>query len=121
MRDVAQHPGAQIPSNDTRDIIRVAMECLARIFLPGMRYQKAGVMLGDFYGIGVAQLALFDEHKPRSNSEALMRVLDGINHSGLGKVWFAGQGIQQAWRMKRALLSPRYTTQYKDLPVVIAK
>ncbi|WP_413732241.1 translesion error-prone DNA polymerase V subunit UmuC [Sodalis sp. RH20] len=110
-----------IPSNDTRDIIRVAMECLDKIFLPGMRYQKAGVMLGDFYGLGVAQLALFDEHKPRVNSEALMKVLDGINHSGIGKVWFAGQGIQQAWRMKRTLLSPRYTTQYKDLPVVKAK
>ncbi|WP_413732368.1 translesion error-prone DNA polymerase V subunit UmuC [Sodalis sp. RH20] len=110
-----------IPSNDTRDIIRVAMECLDRIFLPGMRYQKAGVMLGDFYSIGVAQLALFDEYKPRANSEALMRVLDGINHSGKGKVWFAGQGIQQAWQMKRALLSPAYTTRYKDLPIVKAK
>ncbi|WP_413728721.1 translesion error-prone DNA polymerase V subunit UmuC [Sodalis sp. RH19] len=110
-----------IPSNDTRDIIRVAMDCLDRIFMPGMRYQKAGVMLGDFFSVGVAQLALFDDFKPAANSEALMRVLDGINHSGKGKVWFAGQGIQQAWQMKRALLSPRYTTCYKDLPVVIAK
>ncbi|HEY0209047.1 translesion error-prone DNA polymerase V subunit UmuC [Acerihabitans sp.] len=110
-----------IPSNDTRDIIRVAMDCLDRIFRPGMRYQKAGVMLGDFFNIGVAQLALFDEFKPAANGEALMRVLDGINHSGKGKIWFAGQGIQQAWRMKRALLSPRYTTQYQELPVVIAK
>ncbi len=97
------------------------MECLDRIFLPGMRYQKAGVMLGDFYSAGVAQLALFDEHQPRVNSEALMRVLDGINHSGKGKIWFAGQGIQQAWQMKRALLSPAYTTRYADLPIVKAK
>ncbi|TCL06924.1 translesion error-prone DNA polymerase V subunit UmuC [Sodalis ligni] len=113
--------GLTIPSNDTRDIVRVAKECLDRIFLPGMRYQKAGVMLGDFYSAGVAQLALFDEYKPRANSEALMRVLDGINHSGKGKIWFAGQGIQQAWQMKRALLSPAYTTRYADLPIVKAK
>jgi DNA polymerase V len=110
-----------IPSADTRDIIRVAMECLDRIFLPGMRYQKAGVMLGDFYSVGIAQLTLFDEHKPWANSEALMRVMDGINHSGKGSVWFAGQGIQQAWQMKRGLLSPAYTTRYEDLPIVKAK
>ncbi len=78
--------GLPIPSNDTRDIVRVAMDCLDRIFLPGMRYQKAGVMLGDFYSAGVAQLALFDEYRPRANSEALMCVLDGINHSGKGKM-----------------------------------
>ena len=109
-----------IPSHDTRDIIRVAIDCLDRIFMPGMRYQKTGVMLGDFYSIGVAQLGLFDEFKPKANSEALMRVLDGINHSGKGTVWFAGQGIQRLWQMKREMLSPAYTTRYKDLPIVKA-
>lgn len=27
-------------------------------------------------------------------SEKLMKVVDGINHSGLGKVWFAGRGLR---------------------------
>lgn len=36
------------PSNDTRDIIRVAMDALERIWVDGHRYMKAGVMLGDF-------------------------------------------------------------------------
>ncbi|RVS74234.1 DUF4113 domain-containing protein, partial [Escherichia coli] len=26
-----------------------------------------------------------------------------------------GQGIQQQWQMKRAMLSPRYTTRSSDL------
>ncbi len=105
------------PTNDTRDIIRVAMEALDRIWLSGHRYMKAGVMLGDFFSQGVAQLNLFDEFKPQANSEALMRVVDGINQSGKGKLWFAGQGIQKAWAMKREMLSPAYTTRYSDLPV----
>ncbi len=40
-----------------------------------------------------SQLQLFDERPPRPHSAELMRVLDGINNSGLGKVWFAGRGI----------------------------
>nr|WP_024968388.1 translesion error-prone DNA polymerase V subunit UmuC [Pantoea sp. IMH] len=105
------------PSNDTRDIIRMAMDALDRIWLDGHRYMKAGVILGDFFSQGVSQLNLFDECKPQANSEALMRVVDGLNQSGKGKLWFAGQGIQKTWSMKREMLSPAYTTKYSDLPV----
>ncbi len=105
------------PSNDTRDIVRLAMESLDRIWLDGCRFMKAGVMLGDFYSQGVSQLNLFDEFKPQANSEALMRVVDGLNQSGKGKLWFAGQGMQKTWAMKRDMLSPAYTTRFSDLPV----
>lgn len=44
----------QTPSNDNRDIIRVAMEMLGRIWLDNRRYMKAGVMLGDFFSQGVS-------------------------------------------------------------------
>ncbi|HAS0834729.1 TPA: DUF4113 domain-containing protein, partial [Enterobacter cloacae subsp. cloacae] len=46
-----------------------------------------------------------------------MKVVDGINHSGLGKVWFAGRGITPDWQMKREMLSPAYTTRWGDIPV----
>ena len=105
------------PTNDSRDIIRVATEALDRIWREGCRYMKAGVLLGDFYSQGVAQLDLFDDIQPQANSETLMRVIDGINQSGTGKLWFAGQGIQKSWAMKREMLSPAYTTRYADLPV----
>lgn len=104
------------PSNDTRDIIRVAMDALDRIWVDGHRYMKAGVMLGDFYSQGVAQLSLFDEYQPQANSEALMRVVDGLNQSGKASLFFAGQGIQKSWSMKRDMLSPAYTTRVSDLP-----
>jgi len=105
----------QIPTQDSRDIVAAATQCLDAIWQDGHRFQKCGVMLGDFYSQGVAQLGLFDEYKPRSNSEQLMAVLDGINHSGKGRVWFAGQGVQKSWEMKRQMLSPAYTTRFSDL------
>ncbi|WP_265011175.1 Y-family DNA polymerase [Klebsiella variicola] len=104
------------PTQDSRDIIAAATRCLDAIWKDGHRYQKAGVMLGDFYSQGVAQLNLFDDNAPRQNSEKLMEVLDHLNaKNGRGALYFAGQGIQAAWQMKREMLSPRYTTRYSDL------
>ncbi|HDG9830402.1 TPA: Y-family DNA polymerase [Raoultella ornithinolytica] len=104
------------PTQDSRDIIAAATRCLDAVWKDGCRYQKAGVMLGDFYSQGVAQLNLFDDNAPRKNSEKLMEVLDHLNaKNGKGALYFAGQGIQTAWQMKREMLSPRYTTRYSDL------
>ncbi len=107
----------KIPTQDTRDVIEVAMRSLDRIWLEGRRYMKAGIMLDDFTPNGVSQLNLFDENKPRANSAQLMKVLDGINQSGLGSVWFAGQGVNTEWKMKRDMLSPAWTTRWSDIPV----
>ncbi|MBZ6548094.1 Y-family DNA polymerase [Klebsiella variicola] len=107
------------PTQDSRDIITAATKCLDAIWRDGHCYQKAGVMLGDFYSQGVAQFNLFDDNAPRQNSEKLMEVLDHLNaKDGRGTLYFAGQGIQTAWQMKREMLSPRYTTRFSDLPVV---
>ena len=105
------------PTQDTRDIIAAATAALERIWKDGHRYAKAGVMLNDFTSSGVSQLQLFDERPPRPHSAELMKVLDGINHSGLGQVWFAGRGIAPSWQMKRDMLSPAYTTRWKDIPI----
>ena len=103
------------PTEDSRDIINAATRCLDLIWREGLRYQKAGVMLGDFFSSGVAQLNLFDENPPRRNSEKLMALVDKLNEQGRGTIWFAGQGIEQQWQMKREMLSPRYTTRFSDL------
>ena len=107
------------PTQDSRDIIGASVRCLDAVWKNGHRYQKAGVMLGDFYSQGVAQLNLFDDNAPRKNSQKLMDVLDHLNaENGRGTLYFAGQGIQQPWQMKREMLSPRYTTRFEDLLTV---
>lgn len=107
------------PTQDSRDIIAAATRCLDKIWKDGHRYQKAGVMLGDFFSQGVAQLNLFDDNAPLPCSEKLMEVLDHLNaKEGRGALYFAGQGVQPQWQMKREMLSPRYTTRYSDLLVV---
>lgn len=98
------------PTQDSRDIIAAATRSLDAIWKDGHRYQKGGVMLGDFFSQGIAQLNLFDDNALRAGSEKLMEVLDHLNaKGGRGTLYFAGQGIQQQWAMKREMLSPRYT------------
>ncbi|GHX87620.1 Error-prone, lesion bypass DNA polymerase V [Vibrio cholerae] len=107
-----------IPSCDTRDFIELANHLLERIWKDGFRYAKAGVMLSDFYDPGMFQPGLFDDVSTRANSQQLMSVLDTINQSGAGKVFFAGQGTKKDWSMKREHLSPAYTTRWDQLPRV---
>lgn len=107
-----------IPTDDTRDMLEKSHQLLDSIWRSGYRYMKGGVMLNDFYHEGVYQPDLFCEQKIRANSKPLMQVLDKINHSGKGKIWFSGEGITKDWGMKREHLSPAYTTKWKDLPMV---
>lgn len=106
-----------LPTRDTRDIIAASMKALDHIWIDGHRYAKAGIMLGDFFPTGVAQLNLFSDEQPRENSDALMKIIDNINTTGLGQIWFAGKGVDQAWRMKRDMLSPAFTTRWGDIPL----
>ena len=116
-RITAKLQASDSASHDTRDLIAAAGRALDKIWKEGHNYAKAGVMLNDFKPAGVTQLSLFDEGKPYANSDALMNVLDTINNSGKGKVWFAGRGIAPAWTMKRDMLSPAYTTQWDSIPI----
>ncbi|MCT7000074.1 DUF4113 domain-containing protein, partial [Salmonella enterica] len=76
------------------EIMSAATRSLDAIWREGQHYQKAGVMLGDFFSSGVAQLNLFDGNAPRHGSAELMRVIDRLNKKGRGTIWFAGQGIE---------------------------
>ncbi|WP_219702591.1 translesion error-prone DNA polymerase V subunit UmuC [Marinomonas lutimaris] len=106
------------PTDDTRDLLEVADVLFRRIYREGYRYAKGGVMLADFYEHGAFQQDLFRPDNTKINSKALMNVVDKINHSGLGNVFFASQGVSPQWSMKREHLSPAYTTRWDELPKV---
>ncbi|BDX02978.1 DNA polymerase V subunit UmuC [Marinomonas pontica] len=106
------------PTDDTRDLLEVAGVLFSRLWRDGFRYMKAGVMLTDFYEHGAVQEDLFRPAAHQIKSKAFMNVVDQINHSGLGSVFFASQGVSSQWVMKREHLSPAYTTRWNDLPNV---
>lgn len=106
------------PSSDTRNILDLVTRLFDMIWKDGYRYAKAGVMLGNFCSPDHVQLNLFDTQPGHQQSNALMKAIDTINHSGQGKIWFGGQRPQKDWFMKQANLSPAYTTRWSSIPEV---
>lgn len=107
-----------VPSQDTRDFLEVASALSRQMYRPGFKYAKAGIMLSDFYEPGVYQASLFDEQPTKPKSKALMQVIDKLNMNKTGSLYFASQVSNQDWKMKREHLSPAYTTQWLEIPIV---
>ena len=106
---------------DTRELARQALRLLEQLWKPGLRYGKVAVMLTELCPAEQVQAGLFDAAETE-RGKALMTVMDGINRSGKGRVWLAGRGMKTGgeciWSMRRAYLSPAYTTRLSDLPRV---
>ncbi len=126
------HPSVTIrladPSDDTLVLCQAANRGLERMFQPGFRYQKAGVMLMNLAPKGQGQLSMFDtgDSEASKKREKLLAIMDGLNRDmGRETIWTATQGLTRkekadSWRMKRGTLSPAYTTKWKELPQVLA-
>lgn len=106
------------PSADTPKILELVTRLFDMIWKDGYRYAKAGVMLGDFCAPEHVQPNLFEDQHLCRESEALMQVIDSINQSGQGKIWFGGQRRQKDWYMRQANVSPPYTTRWDSIPEV---
>lgn len=106
-------------SYDTGLIIKCAFYCLKKIFRAGLKYQKAGVFLDSLVDAGSTQQDLFFKPVP-GKSEKIMSMLDELNKKhGRGTIQFASCGVEKNHKMKQKMLSPRYTTQWEDRPVVL--
>ncbi|MGX9463408.1 Y-family DNA polymerase [Shewanella sp. A14] len=102
------------PTHCTVELTKAMTEAAPKLFQQGVRYYKIGVGLVDLASEKHFQLDLFSP--PKVNDD-LMHTLDGINQRyGRDTVFLAAQGIQQKWAMRRDLLTPQYSTQWKCLP-----
>ena len=104
------------PTDDTGCIVSALRPKVKGIFTPGCRYRKSGVI---FFGLEKAegrQGTLFGGNAVKSE---LFRAADKLNAKfGRGTLFLLGEGIEKPWQMKRDMLSPAYTTDWNDIPVV---
>lgn len=122
-KDPQYSQGITIPlpqaSDDTPQLIRVALWALKRIYRPGFRYAKTGVMLMDLGPASRRQTTLFTDDVAERRSATLMLTLDNINRKmGKDALFLASSGIGKAWRMQQGNKSPCYTTSWKQLAQV---
>jgi DNA polymerase V len=113
----APHLSFALPlhTNYTPELIHYALWALQKMYRPGYRYMKCGVMLTDLLTEGAQTGDLFARHDTARESK-LMAALDHINQTmGKRTLFYASSGIQQAWAGAAARRSPAYTTDWNSL------
>jgi len=112
------------PTADTGELVSAAAASMRRIYKPGYKMAKAGVMLLDLVPGGVLQGELDLEEEDHRDRTRLMVALDALNQRyGKGTVHSANTGgtnKRQAWVMKQERRTPQYTTRWEDVPVAKA-
>ncbi len=109
-------------SSYTPVLWEAASSLLDQLYKPGFVYKKVGVVLFGLVPENLIQLDCFITHRSTERERRLMMTLDNVNQRwGMGTLNYAASGLCQAWKMKRAHLSPSYTTSWAELLVVNAR
>lgn len=103
------------PSDDTRELLIVALEGLRQLYRPGFAYSKCSVQLCDLRPRTECTTDLFDS-RPNARSKQLMQVLDAINgKQGRDTLRLGRIPAKPEWSMRRDMLSPRYSCHWQEL------
>ncbi len=113
------------PTAHTPELISSAVTILDRIYKEGYRYKKAVVYLFGLHDRYSIQQGMFENTLPwgvlpeMKKKNKLMSMVDRLNREmGSGIIHFAREGVSKRWYQKRKKVSPKYTTRWKDLPLV---
>ncbi|RZU60497.1 Y-family DNA polymerase [Zhihengliuella halotolerans] len=135
----ASNPSVSVPLPEPTDdpiaIVRAAVAGLEARLVPGVRYVRAGVVLSGLTRAGAARQGEFDlfgtpddDGAPAAGRDAqaaanLGSLLGDVKaRFGQASIGLGAGGVQVPadWSMKRQYSSPKYTTEWKDLPVAKA-
>lgn len=121
------------PTADSTELVTSALTGLRLIYRKGYRYAKAGVMLIELKSQSLVQGELdlgLDDGTAHMNpgvardKTRLMSAIDAVNRRyGRGSLILASAGLEggkRPWSMKQERRTPRYTTEWDEMPVVRA-
>lgn len=107
------------PTADTGRIASQLGHALRRTFNSQHRYHKAEVMLYDLVSARSLQTDVFGAVNLAQDESSRRRMVafDMVNSThGQGSLRYAAEELSSAWRPRSNLLSPRYTSNWADLP-----
>lgn len=109
------------PSFYTPDFIVAAFNVLEKIYKKGFQYKKAAVVLMNIVQQGDEQMSFdFDLNKCVKHTN-LITMVDKINNTwGSTYIKFGAGGFSPKWKPLQQRRSPRYTTNWNELPIVRA-
>lgn len=109
------------PTADTGAITSQLVQLLASSYNPRHAYHRADVLLHDLIPADHLQPDLLGTLNLSSavNSHRKMQAVDTLNRRyGKGTIRFAAETLSQAWQPRKRLMSPRYTSNWSELPEV---
>ena len=106
------------PVDDTRSILMGANKALNVIFRKGYPYAKAGVLLSQFSHPAFIQKSLFEvtDQQHLKQDGNLMQTIDELNDNQT-QVYYASQYPAGLSPIQKAMVSPKYTTNWWELPI----
>lgn len=109
-----------VPTADTGSITAHLIQAVQQSFNPHEQYHRANILLFDLVGEHSIQTDLFGaEDLARSNvTGQRLKAFDAINKRyGRSTIRFAAEDLSKRWVPKHQLRSPRYTTNWQELPI----
>jgi DNA polymerase V len=102
-------------TSDTAELIRFALPLAEKLYEPGLKYLKAGVILGGIVPDNSIQANLF-VNQSRHQKRFLMEAVDNINFSNRDDIIkYVASGLKRNWKMRQELRSKRFTTRWDEL------
>ncbi len=112
---IGTHTTLPIPTSNTQELIKPAVDLVDQLFTRGKEYKKAGVMLSGLVPDESIQGNLFVTPE-KNNNRFLMDIVDNVNFSMRDDILkFAAVGTTRNWKMRQELHSSRYTTRWDEL------
>ena len=106
-----------IATNNSIEIVKIAVSILETIFKNGYQYQKAGVMLTGLRNDDGKKNLFSSEKDEKINN--LMKSIDNTNYRyGRSTLSLASAGVQKKWNMRRQYSSKIDTADFYSLPTI---
>jgi DNA polymerase V len=102
-------------SQALHEIIGISKKVLHEIYQNNLFFSRAGVLLSDISSSEEQQNSLFAPD-PLKEEKLTKMVFDIRRRTSSRSLFYAAEGIQQPWRQKQSLRSPRYTTRWNEIP-----
>ena len=94
------------------------------MFSSGQAYHRLGVFLYDLSSERALQTDLLGmvDTSGHDRAQARMKAIDHINGElGRGTIYFAAEDLSKSWQPKHEIRSPRYVSNWDELPVARIK
>jgi DNA polymerase V len=111
------------PTADSGELISQLVAALQEVFRYGVAYHRANILFYDLVHESTLQADLFGTVNLAGSdtSKSRMHAFDSVNDRyGKRTIRYAAEDLSKRWEPKHQLRSPRYTTNWDELPIVRA-